>query len=197
VDCNITVHEEAEYLMLIDKHPSSAVISLSPTTTSAALARIYGDINVARVNLLSGFFPIMQTVEFAPTLAMTEEHKYQVVHFLESLGLQTEEIQDVVGFVTPRIVAMLVNEAAFTVMEETASIRDIDLAMKLGTNYPLGPLQWADEIGVDVVVAILDALYADYHQERYRVCRLLRQYVSLNLLGKSIGAGFYSYNSVH
>ncbi len=195
VDCNIIVRDDAEYIMLIDEHPDSIVLSLSPTTTSAALARIYTSINIARVNLLSGFFPQMQTVEFAPVVTMSEEHKYQAIHFLESLGVQTEEIQDVVGFITPRIVAMLVNEAAFTLMEETAGIKDIDLAMKFGTNYPLAPFQWSDEIGTDVVVAILDALYAEYHQERYRVCRLLRQYVSLNLLGKSIGAGFYSYNS--
>ncbi|TAE21034.1 MAG: hypothetical protein EAZ92_17350 [Candidatus Kapaibacterium sp.] len=195
VDCNLTVHEEAEYLTLIDEQSNSTIISLSPSMTSAALARIYGSVDVVRINLLSGFFPKMQTVEFAPALQMSEEHKYQVVHFLESVGLHIEEIQDVVGFITPRIVAMLANEAAFAVMEATATVSDIDAAMKLGTNYPLGPLQWADEIGIDVVVAILDALFAEYHQERYRVCRLLRQYMNVGLLGKSVGAGFYSYNS--
>ena len=77
--------------------------------------------------------------------------------------------------VLPRIVCMIANEAAFALMENIASPKDIDIAMKLGTNYPHGPIEWANRIGIHQVVHTLDALYRDLHEDRYRVSPLLRQ----------------------
>jgi 3-hydroxybutyryl-CoA dehydrogenase len=73
-------------------------------------------------------------------------------------------------------------------------VQEIDAAMRLGTNYPQGPLAWADDIGIDVVLFMLDALHTEYRQERYRACRLLRKYVALGWIGKSVGKGFYEYD---
>lgn len=76
--------------------------------------------------------------------------------------------------VMPRILCMLINEAAFALMENIATPADIDTAMKLGTNYPFGPVEWADRIGIRTVVSILDAIYRETGEERYRTAPLLR-----------------------
>lgn len=83
-------------------------------------------------------------------------------------------VQDRVGMVTPRVVLMIINEACYTLQEGTASIEDIDLGMKLGTNYPHGPFEWADRIGIKEVYETLEALYQDTHDDRYKVCPLLK-----------------------
>jgi 3-hydroxybutyryl-CoA dehydrogenase len=76
--------------------------------------------------------------------------------------------------ITPRILFMIINEAFYTLQEGTASKEDIDIAMKLGTNYPFGPFEWCDKIGVEEVVSLLDRMYEDTHDERYKVCALMR-----------------------
>lgn len=83
-------------------------------------------------------------------------------------------VDDRVGMVTPRLLAMIINEACYTLQEGTATREDIDTAMKLGTNYPHGPLQWADRIGIANVYETLQAIYNDTHDERYKVCPLLK-----------------------
>ena len=90
-----------------------------------------------------------------------------------ALGWSIREVQNQIGMVTPRILFQIINEACFVLEEATASIQDIDNAMKLGTNYPMGPLAWADKIGLGEVVSTLDAL-SSINPERYRVCQLLR-----------------------
>jgi 3-hydroxybutyryl-CoA dehydrogenase len=90
--------------------------------------------------------------------------------------LQTDFVcvEDRVGAVTPRVICMVINEAYYTLEEGTAQRDDIDLAMKLGTNYPFGPFEWAKRIGIGHVVNLLDAVYQDTKDERYTVCTLLR-----------------------
>ncbi|SFC49811.1 3-hydroxybutyryl-CoA dehydrogenase [Flexibacter flexilis DSM 6793] len=83
-------------------------------------------------------------------------------------------VTDRVGMVTPRVIAMIINEAYYTLQEGTASRQDIDTGMKLGTNYPYGPFEWAKKIGLDHVYQILEAAYQDTHDERYRICPLLK-----------------------
>lgn len=90
------------------------------------------------------------------------------------LGTEYRAVAERVGLVTPRIVAMIINEACYTLQEGTASVQDIDLGMKLGTNYPHGPFEWANAIGVARVYDILEALYQDTHEERYKACPLLK-----------------------
>jgi 3-hydroxybutyryl-CoA dehydrogenase len=85
------------------------------------------------------------------------------------------EVDDRVGMVTPRVIAMIINEAYYTVQEGTATREDIDLAMKLGTNYPFGPFEWCTRIGVENIYALLTAIYEDTRDERYKICPLLKQ----------------------
>ncbi len=84
-------------------------------------------------------------------------------------------VDDRVGLVTPRIICMIINEAYYTVQEGTALREDIDLAMKLGTNYPYGPFEWCQRIGVKHVYELLEAVYEDTHDERYKICSLLKK----------------------
>lgn len=90
------------------------------------------------------------------------------------LGWQYRLVEDRVGMVTPRIIFMIINEACYTLQESTASKEDIDNAMKLGTNYPYGPFEWADRIGIEDIYETLLAIYQDTHDERYKSCPLLK-----------------------
>lgn len=94
---------------------------------------------------------------------------------LKKLGIKSTLVDDRVGLVTPRIIAMIINEAYFTVQEGTASRQDIDQGMKLGTNYPMGPFEWAKEWGLNNIYEVLDALYLDTREERYKICPLLKK----------------------
>jgi 3-hydroxybutyryl-CoA dehydrogenase len=114
-------------------------------------------------------------VEVAPTIFSPRETVEVVQRFFQSLGKEIELVQDRVGMVMPRIICQLINEAAFALQEEIASPQDIDTAMKLGVHYPLGPIEWAEKIGVRQVYAVLAALENDLKEDRYRVAPLLRQ----------------------
>lgn len=93
---------------------------------------------------------------------------------MQQLNWKYQLVEDRVGMVTPRILFMIINEACFTLQEGTASQQDIDTSMKLGTNYPMGPFEWANRIGINHVVGTLEAMYQDTHDERYKVCPLLK-----------------------
>ncbi len=94
----------------------------------------------------------------------------------EKLEWEYRLVADRVGLVTPRIALMIINEACYTLQEGTATVEDIDTAMKLGTNYPYGPFEWGDKIGVREVYDALDKLYEDTKDERYKICPLLKTY---------------------
>jgi 3-hydroxybutyryl-CoA dehydrogenase len=98
-----------------------------------------------------------------------------LVEQCKKLGTEFLVVDDRVGLVTPRIVCMIINEAYYTVQEETATREDIDMAMKLGTNYPYGPFEWCNRIGVKHVYELLEAVYEDTHDERYKICSLLKK----------------------
>ena len=95
---------------------------------------------------------------------------------MEDLGLAYEIVGDRVGMVTPRIICMIINEACFVLQEGTAGIADVDQAMKLGTNYPRGPFEWADDIGLFNVYGVLKAIQDDTGEEKYKVAPLLKEY---------------------
>ena len=92
-------------------------------------------------------------------------------------GLETDYliVDDRVGMVTPRVVFMIINEAFYTLQEGTASVEDIDKGMKLGTNYPMGPFEWCDKVGIAHVYEVLEAIYEDTKDERYKICPLLKK----------------------
>lgn len=93
---------------------------------------------------------------------------------MKQFGIAYLPIEDHVGMVKPRVVAMIINEACYTLQEGTATIEDIDMAMKLGTNYPFGPFEWCDKIGITHIFETLATLYEDTKDERYKICPLLK-----------------------
>lgn len=100
--------------------------------------------------------------------------KNRIETIFSSLSWNFKLVDDRVGMVTPRVLFMIINEACYTLEEETASINDIDIAMKLGTNYPFGPFEWADKIGIKPIYETLNALFEDTQDERYKICPLLK-----------------------
>jgi 3-hydroxybutyryl-CoA dehydrogenase len=102
------------------------------------------------------------------------ENASQLTEVCAALGTDYRVVQDRVGLVTPRVICMIINEACYTLQEGTATIQDIDKSMKLGTSYPRGPFEWANMIGVSRVYEVLEALWQDTHEERYKVCPLLK-----------------------
>jgi 3-hydroxybutyryl-CoA dehydrogenase len=110
------------------------------------------------------------------------------------LGKTFVEVQDVPGFAVNRILMPMINEAVQTLFEGIASAKDIDTAMKLGTNQPMGPLELADFIGLDTCLAIMNVLHEGLGDTKYRPSPLLRKYVAAGWLGRKSGRGFYRYD---
>lgn len=102
-------------------------------------------------------------------------HLPQLVEIAQKLGTEFLQVDDRVGLVTPRVICMIINEAYYTVQEGTATREDIDMAMKLGTNYPYGPFEWCERIGIKHVYELLEAVYEDTHDDRYKICSLLKR----------------------
>jgi 3-hydroxybutyryl-CoA dehydrogenase len=135
------------------------------------------------------------TVEVAAGLQSSEAALNIAQEFWASLGLQTTRVADGPGLVRMRILSMLVNEAATALMDGVATPADIDTAMRLGTNYPRGPLAWGDLIGLDVVLGVMRGLQEEYGEDRYRPCPLLTRYAQAGRLGQKSGKGFFDYGS--
>ena len=112
--------------------------------------------------------------ELAEVSLFDQQSKPTLNELMQQLNWKYKLIEDRVGMITPRIIFMIINEACYTVLEGTASIEDIDISMKLGTNYPFGPFEWANKIGVKHVYETLEAIYNDTHDERYKICSLLK-----------------------
>ncbi len=114
--------------------------------------------------------------------------------FFATLGKRTIWVGDAPGLILGRVICQVVNEAAFALGEGLGSAEDIDAGMKHGLNYPRGILAWADEIGLDHVLSVLDALFLERGEERYRAAPLLRRYAWSGRLGRQTGAGFFDYD---
>jgi 3-hydroxybutyryl-CoA dehydrogenase len=114
-------------------------------------------------------------IEIAPTIYSPKETVEVVKRFYQTIGKEIEIVQDRIGMVLPRILCRIINEAAFAITEDIASPQDIDTALKLGVNFPFGPFEWAEQIGLKQIYAVLTALHADVQEERYRVSPLLKQ----------------------
>jgi 3-hydroxybutyryl-CoA dehydrogenase len=137
--------------------------------------------------------PLMNLVEIIRGLATSDE-TYQTTRGLaERFGKETVVSRDIPGFIVNRVLMPLVNEAVFALYEGIASAEDIDKAIVLGLNHPLGPLALVDLIGLDTTLAILEVMHRELGESKYRPCPLLRQYVAAGWLGRKTGRGFYSY----
>ena len=137
--------------------------------------------------------PLMQLVELIRGLATSDETYTTVKAAAERMGKTTVLGRDMPGFIVNRVLMPYINEAAQALYEGIGSVEDIDVAMKLGTNVPMGPLTLADFIGLDTCLAIMEVLHEGLGDSKYRPSPLLRKYVEAGWLGRKSGRGFYNY----
>lgn len=142
------------------------------------------------------FYPLKEkkVIELGAGLRTEEQALKEAETLFRALGKEPVRVKDMPGLIFPRIVSLIINEAARSLEEGVAPAEEIDVAMRLGVNYPSGPLRWADRIGLDEVLAVLEGLQEETGDDRYRPAALLRKMVFAGWLGESARRGFYHYD---
>lgn len=185
--------QKFENIEFIDKNCSASI----PVLTSSLCNSVSEQSTVSKFpeRLVGiGLYPTFskaKLIEIAPSKITDNKVLENTEIFLKECNIKYEIVPDKAGLVFPRILSMLINEAAQVYAEKTATLEDIDTAMKLGTNYPYGPLEWADRIGIDLIYNILLSLQRDFGEDRYRPHMLLKEMVELKRLGVKSKKGFY------
>jgi 3-hydroxybutyryl-CoA dehydrogenase len=179
----------------IERHCRPGVV-LATNTSAISITRLAAV--TRRPELVVGihFFnpvPIMKLVEIVPGLQTDPEVVEAARRFVVSLGKTPVRVSDHPGFVSNRLLMPMINEAVYCLMEGVADAQAVDTVMKLGMNHPMGPLELADLIGLDVCLDIMRALFDGFKDSKYRPCPLLERMVSAGWLGRKTGRGFYEY----
>jgi 3-hydroxybutyryl-CoA dehydrogenase len=188
-DLKIRVLKETDALLKPAAILASNTSSISITELAAHTSRPEKFIGMHFMNPV----PVMQLVEVIRGLATSDETFAATMSLCERLEKKPVAVNDAPGFVSNRVLMPLINEAAFAVMEGVATPEAVDAVMKMGMNHPMGPLELADFIGLDVCVDILEVLHKGFGDPKYRACPLLRKYVAAGWLGRKSGRGFYKY----
>lgn len=168
---------------------ASNTSSISITKLAAATTRPDRFIGMHFMNPV----PVMKLVEIIRGIATSDETYSITRELVMAMSKTPVEVNDSPGFVSNRVLMPMINEAIFALYEGVGSVEAIDQIMKLGMNHPMGPLQLADFIGLDVCLAIMNVLYDGFNDSKYRPCPLLRKYVDAGWLGRKSGKGFYEY----
>jgi 3-hydroxybutyryl-CoA dehydrogenase len=165
------LHEQPERLSIYA--PEQVVFCNAVTVQLAALVK---KVELEASCTLIGFngLPTLLNRPVLEVSLLNPQHEEKLKDICAALDTEYLLVDDRVGMVTPRILCMIINEACYTLQERTASIADIDQGMKLGTNYPKGPFEWANQLGVKNVYDVLHAVYEDTKEERYKICPLLK-----------------------
>lgn len=167
--------------------------STSSSTVTALAAQTSRPENVIGMHFMTPV-PLLQLVEVIPGLNTSDATRDAILALAERLGKTAVIAGDFPGFISNRILYPMLNEAFFALMENVGTVEAIDTVFRLGMNHPMGPLMLADFIGLDVVLAVMDALWESYHDPKYRACPLLRKLVIAGHLGRKSGRGFYAYD---
>jgi 3-hydroxybutyryl-CoA dehydrogenase len=172
-------------------------VILASNTSSISITRMGARTNRADRVIGMHFMnpvPAMKLVEIIRGLATSEDTFLTTRALAEQLGKNTMTAQDFPGFIVNRVLLPMINEAIYTLYEGVGGVTDIDTAMKLGTNQPMGPLELADLIGLDTCLAIMEVMQRVLGDDKYRPCPLLKKYVDAGYLGRKSGRGFYKYD---
>ena len=192
---NEDVSIKSEIFRQLDKITRPGVI-LASNTSSISITRL-ASLTSRPESFIGMHFmnpvPVMKLVEIIRGAA-TSDATYEATRDLaEAMGKIAVEVNDSPGFVSNRVLMPMINEAVFALYEGVGTADAIDEVMKLGMNHPMGPLQLADFIGLDVCLAIMNVLYDGFDDSKYRPCPLLKKYVDAGWLGRKTGRGFYRY----